>query len=321
MFIAAGCNQSPAQTSVAEAFSEADYTDAESLSSRNDGDDNTAAFSEVLAQYQVLNTRLETAAYRLQKANAALCPVTERSVGMTVHTVYDYPDKLQPIARALLGVASYLTIRTVREGSPAAAAGLQSGDRLLELGGNFAPSGRTAKSFYAALERQAFTQETVSAAVRRGAEDISAVLNPETICGYQFNVFYSERINGHTDGQEIWITSELIRAMPSDTNLALIAAHEMAHAIAGHAGLAQTKALELEADRMAMILIVRAGYDIDRVVEDWARAPHQHGEHSEAVRTGTHPSAAERLENFQQVRAAIKAAEQSGRVITFDLIE
>ena len=273
-----------------------------------------ADFRDVLRQYQDLNTRLASVAYRLQKANAPLCPVTYRDTGFTVHMVTDYPETLQPIARELLSVSDRLSVRTVRENSSADAAGLIPSDEIAQVFGAYVPSGPSAKLLFQAASTRAFEADEAVLKIRRGGQVMDMVLNPETLCGYPVNVFFSERINGHTDGREVWITSELIRSEPNNVNLALVVAHEIAHAIAGHVNQTPTKLLELEADRMALIMLARAGYDIGFAIDDWQYAPRSHGPLDE---NSGHPSSAERLENFRAAEAEIEAKRRAGKPLTF----
>ena len=275
--------------------------------------DNTT-FKDVLAEYQALNSRLEAVSYQLQSANVDLCPRTTRSLGFTVHTVADYPENLQPIARTLLNVGDHLSLRTVRIGSPADQAGLKAGDQIVRLGGTYFPRGRTVSNFYKAAAPRAFEGDNVEITVQRGDNRDTVTAKPESLCGYPVNVFFSERINGHTDGDEVWITSELMRTVPDDVNLALVVAHEMAHAIAGHAGEIPSKRLELEADRMALIMLERAGYDIGRAIQYWAEAPHPH---EGGQVDSTHPSTQERLTHFNAVREDIRSRQTANRELDF----
>ena len=272
------------------------------------------SFEDVLQEYQAFNTRLEAVAYRLQKANVDLCPKIQRTLGFTVHTITDYPEDLRDIARVLLPVSDGLSLRTVRDGSPAAQAGLRPGDQLVQLSGQYFPRGGTASKFYKAAAPRLLEEQQVEILSRRGENEISVQASPESLCGYPVNVFFSERINGHTDGAEVWITSELMRTVPDDVNLALIVAHEMAHAIAGHVEMEPHKRLELEADRMALIMLERAGYDIDTAINYWADAQHPH---SGPNMSQTHPSIRERLTHFNAVREFIRERQARGAPLDF----
>jgi hypothetical protein len=273
-------------------------------------------FSDVLAQYQALNTRLDYVAAPLLLANTALCPRTERSLGLTVHMAADYPVNLQPVARELLSVTDRLSIRTVRAGSPADIAGLKPGDEVLRVNDSAMPVGETAQRFYAAISQDAYRQDQVDLTVKRLGQTLEVSARPETICGYPATVYFSEEINGHTDGEQVLITSELMRNVPDNVNLALIIAHEMGHAIAGHVELRKSKALELKADRMALVLMQRAGYDINAAISYWQKANHPHAGFQRSSKT--HPSISERYENFKAEQARIEKLNTAGQPLTFD---
>lgn len=286
------------------------------------GDTGDVQFTDVLAQYQALNTRLDRVASVLQKANAPLCPVVRRDVGFTAHTVRDYPGNLREVAREFLGVGDGLSIRTVRAGSSADKMGLKAGDRLIGINGRRLATGATQQRFYERVRKTAFAGDDVSLTIARGGNTTpetlkTVVLTPETMCGYPVDVFFDENINGHTDGKAVWITSQLMRTMPDDVNLSLIVAHEMAHAIAGHMNNRPRKELELIADRMALVMMARAGLDIDRALDYWEGAPRPYYEQQD--RSLTHPSIAERTANLADTSAKIKAARARGQDLDFRL--
>lgn len=275
---------------------------------------NELAFAGILKEHQAYNSRLQKVAAPLLKTNAELCPRTRRDIGMTVHTVSDYQPSLQPLAEVLMGASDRLSVRTVREGSPADKAGLKTGDMVIGIDGAYMPGGFTVQRFFRIASQNAFKSETADLKIIRGEKWIKIKVTPETICDYPANVFFNEKANGHTDGQQIIITSELMKTVPDDVNLALIIAHEMAHAIKGHQR--KEKALELKADRMALIMMARAGYDIDRAISYWRDAVHPHANYQASSKT--HPSINERYENFRKEQARIKKLEAAGKVLKFN---
>ena len=281
----------------------------------SNGLEDDVTFEEVLAEFQDLNSRLEQIAYALKSSNQDLCPKTIRDTGLIPHLISDYPDDIRPVAQLLLAASNRLSIRTIRQGSPADQAGLRPKDNIIKLGNQYLPSGPTVMPLFEAfIQRQS---GAFALTYERDGQRYEASLATEKICGYPVNVFFSDHINGHTDGQEIWITSGLMRSVKSDVNLALIIAHEMAHAIAGHQDLIPTKALELEADAMALVMLERAGYDSDAVIEYWQFAPRPHAKRSFA---GTHPSMGERLNNFRKTLRDIRELQQQGRPLDFDVM-
>ena len=290
--------------------------------SQDRSDDTT--FEDVLADYQAINERLHRVAAPLRLKNTHLCPKTERDPGFITHRLTDYPPSLHDIAKALLGVKDNgIFIRTVREGSPADGAKIEAGDQLLKLNGIDIPQpshDRTViatERFYKALAGQAFNAEQTRLTLKTQAGHIYGTsLTAQTACAAPVTVVFSEDINGHTDGTEIIITSALMRAIADDTNLALIIAHEMGHIIAGHAGQEPSQLLELQADRMALVIMENAGYDIDSAIAYWQDAAHPHS--SQQGRSSSHPSIEARLLNFTTERARIRRQQALGDTLAFE---
>lgn len=278
-----------------------------------------ASFEAVLRQHQALNARLDHVTYRLRAANAELCPQTERSLGLTVHTVEDYPEDIQALARATLSVSDVVSVRTVWPGSPADISGILPGDNIISLSGYELPTGPTAKTLYAAIAGQSLNATTIDLRITRNNEEMDINIRPETICGYDSRILWVEQVNAFTDGETLLITSELLRKTDNENDLAMFVAHEMAHAIAKHVEDTPSKTLELEADRMGLVLMARAGFDIDTAIANWPDRPHPHFSNPET--NSTHPSEAQRLENFQATHLKIRAKLKVGEELTFDLSE
>ena len=300
---------------------------AKSAADKALAEDAEVRFSDILDQYRALNERLENVAARLQIANVPLCPLTIRDAGYTVHTLSDYPPQLQPVAQTLLNVDTGLSVRTIRGGGPAERAGLQAGDRLMGINGQRLSDGLTQKKFYDNATETAFGAPTARLTIARNqggdiAEVISFKLTPETICGYPAHVVFDEVVNGHTDGRAVWITSELMRTVEDDDNLALIVAHEMAHAIARHLELTpsdeQRKVLELKADSMALVMLERAGFDIDRAIGYWMSADNP--QRMSQSRSATHPTITQRLDNFEAARRAIELSKRQNEPLYFSIL-
>lgn len=275
-------------------------------------------FSRLLDEYRRMNDRLDRVSAPLRLANAPLCQKTFRDPGFHAHSLEDYPEELRQVAQRLMGVQpEAIYVRSVRRDSPADEADIQVGDRVLRLNGQAVPGGSTMRRFYSALSRSAFGARDTKLTLRSPeGQDYETRLQPATACDYPTRVFYSQAINGHTDGREIYITSELMRVVPDDVNLALIVAHEMAHAMAGHIEETPTRELELEADRMALVLMDRAGYDIDAAIAYWAEAAHPHRKLQD--NSESHPAINERYENFRQEQARLNDLKRAGKDLDFN---
>ncbi len=263
-------------------------------------------FEDVLAEYQAYNQRLSRTAAPLRLKNAALCPGTRRDPGFTLHRLEDYPPRLQPMAEAFLGVkAGGLFIRSVRPNSSAAKARVTAGDQIIQVNENPISPDPLMQSYNRAVLKNGFDSVLSKVEIRTSeGQDYIARIRPETACDIPAKVIFSTDVNGHTDGREVLITSALMQSVPDDTNLALIIAHEMGHVIADHADQDPSQALELEADRMALVLMARAGYDIDAAVAYWKDAAHPHEGGNKAE--SSHPTTRARYENFQNELARIK---------------
>ena len=244
----------------------------------------------------MVNARLARVAAPLRLENSQLCPRTRRDPGFSIHKLDDYPNHIRPMAEALLGVKEGgLYVRAVRPNTSAAKARIEPGDQILAVNENKSSADTMMKTYNHAVLRNGFDSVLSKVSVRTpDGQEYLARIRPDTACDIPAKVVFSQVINGHTDGEELLITSALIQSVPDDTHLTLVIAHEMSHVIAGHAGQNPTQALELEADRMALVLMARAGYDIETAVGYWKDAAHPHDG------GGSHPSTRERYENFQK---------------------
>ncbi|WP_418152393.1 M48 family metalloprotease [Litorimonas sp. RW-G-Af-16] len=296
----------------------AENPDAPTLSAIATRPDNTQ-FADVLAEYQDLNTRLSRVAAPLRLRNSALCPVTERDPGYITHRLDDYPEPLRDVAKSLLGLSDTgIFIHTVRAGSPAEQADIMAGDRLIAMNDFPVPSeGVAIDSFYNAISRQALAEPSTRITLRTPqGSDYTTTLNAQTACDIPVNVIFSDTVNGHTDGEQVLMTSALMRTVPDDVNLALIVAHEMAHVIAGHQGLPPSQAIELEADRMALVLMTQAGYEIDDAIAYWQAAAHPLRERQD--NSSSHPSIKARLDNFNAERKRIRQLQKTNTPLGFN---
>lgn len=286
----------------------------ERMSDEQSGD-KQADFVSVLKSYQDLNTRLENIAAPLLLSNTALCPKVRQDPGFTVHTLLDYPENLQAVARELLPVSETLSIRTIRKGGPAAKAGLKVGDVLRQVESYDIPFGPTARQFYGWVAQKTYSKDYVELSIIRDNIFMDAQIIPQTMCDYPVSIFFSPEINGHSDGEAVWITSGLMRSQKSDNNLALIVAHELAHNISDKTQFKSNKARELMADRMALVLMQRAGFDIDDVLIEWDAGQHPHSDQQKMSKT--HPTLDERYKNFEVESARIKRQINAGQIPTF----
>lgn len=225
-------------------------------------------FAEVLAQHQALNARVEGVAYRLFTAVAEECPRTHRVTGLTAHTLRDYPEDLRPLARHLLGVDEGMSVRSVVDGSPADTAGVEAGDAIRRVGSMPVARSVVADRIWRIAEARELQEEDVALGLVRDGSRVEVDVTTLAACDYPVNLIYSDAVNAHTDGEELYITSELVRRTASDSRLALILAHELAHALVHEGDFTGGPEKELEADARGLELIHAAGFDAAEAIDE-----------------------------------------------------
>ncbi len=319
VLLVTGCR--PAQSSDAPFTAESEKLAVQSPASKQL--DSPAApppdreFQDVLNQYMGLNERLDRIASRLKISNVDLCPKTESDIGLTTHTLSDYPEELRLAARYYLNVDEDMSIRTIRAQSPAAKAGLLAGDRILALNGesliegplfsNPQLKGAMGKALFHTGLNKLNSADTARITVNRRGKSLTKILPITRQCKLPVTLFFSEDINGHYVNGEIWMTSGLLQTVSEDIRIAYIMAHEMAHAL-HHDAQERTPQIELDADRAGLILLARAGYDPAELASFWAEQLYLFdGGDSES---GTHPDLKRRVDNFALTLSYIRAAQE-----------
>jgi Zn-dependent protease with chaperone function len=285
---------------------------------------------EVLAGLHAQDQAVERVGFRLAVANADLCP-GGADAGFQVHTLEQYGPAYREAARRLFGLEGPPGVMAVAPGSPAEAAGLREGDALIAVDARPTPEdgrsserasfGRTAA--VQAQLREALKEPAMRLSVRRGEEPLELTLRPAPACPSSFQVVPDSRLKGEADGDYVQVSSELASLARSDDELAALLGHELAHNILGHparldalkvrrgllAGFGRNarliRATELQADRLAVYLLARAGYAPDEALAFW-----EHARQATRSQLGdpTHPSWSERLASVKAEADRIEAS-------------
>ena len=250
-----------------------------------------------LAALTDLDQRVARVAWRLSEANANLCPTVRLAAGWALHSARQYSPALRPHAEARFGVRGDLPgVLVVPPGSPAAAAGLRTGDLILAVDGRQLSAGKAdgpaewdglAANIRIIDEALAGGPAAFTVAREGGTRELT--VRPQRACGYDVQLDPSDELNARADGRRLFISTALAGFAQSDDELAVILGHELAHHVLGHRpwneaggaarqsneGAWRTRSggggAEQQADRVGLYLATRAGYDPAVAAPFWRR--------------------------------------------------
>lgn len=287
-----------------------------------------------LESLNALDQRVARVAARLWSANADLCPVQQRGAGWMLHAASLYSGELRPEAQRRWGLRGDLPgVLAAPAGTAAAEAGLRPGDLVLGVGDQQLAAGATGRQSYQgfaanvlALDR-ALSRGPQAINVQRGEQVLTLTVRPKPTCGYEVQLDPSSSLNAKADRRRVYLNTALAAFAQTDDELALVLAHELAHAVLRHRPWndpetygrtrnpaapvqARLRDREAEADRVGLWLLARACYDPDVGPSFWRRF----GAANWQVRLPQigHASAGTRARALEAVAAEISRRRQAG---------
>lgn len=275
--------------------------------------------------------RVGEVAYRLALAGKPLCRETWPLTGILFHHLAEYeaPDRAVMIGR--YGLDRGPGILSVVGGSPAAEAGLEAGDVLLQVGGRPFPSGASVAAVKKRPKWRALadaSEDELEAALRRGPAELRILRSGREMgvrllsvpaCLGRVRLARSTQVNAFATGRTVVMTTSMLGFLRNDDELAVVLGHEMAHDILHHpatrteegvlAGLGiKASAMwrrEEAADRFGLRLMAAAGYQLDAAIPFWRRFLGKYDWFPQIFRS--HPSLGKREQIAAQEIAAIRA--------------
>jgi len=271
--------------------------------------------------------RVADIAWRVASRNTDSCPKLWASIGVSLQHVSQYAPAYRAAAQSAFVLDdSYPSILAVAEGSPAAAAGLKPNDTLRGVNGadlasksgaqTTAASYDAVSSAMAALEALP-DQKPAILSIERGGQRLDVSVTPQSACRSRVELAPGNAINANANGLVAQISGRLVNWVESDDELALVIAHEMAHNLLDHpkrlneksalSGLATSlglsgkaqRQMELDADRMGIIMAATAGYNYKIAPDFWARL--NSNSPLAAFLATSHPTTRARRDNAQRV--------------------
>lgn len=287
--------------------------------------------------------RIEDISWRIMSSNAELCEKTRFHSGYLPWTVSLLEREYRDVARRTLRMGDGITVMKVFRDSPAEAAGLRRGDKIIGVEGEEIGEGEEGWKRFLSVSEKSATGGWVSMTVDRAGVESDLHLRPILACDYPVTLSNDDSVNAYADGKSVIITTGMMRFVENDEELALIISHELAHNTLGHiekktgnailgaiigglagayigadfsrlganvGGMAFSQEFESEADYAGVYYAGRAGYDISDAVHLWRRMGAENPAAIHLHRGSTHPSTAQRflaieraVEEFKQKQA------------------
>jgi hypothetical protein len=298
-----------------------------------------AAEAEQLTRMAALQDRLYHVAAPLLINNAELCKTQARNLlGFTAKNRYSYPGEYNEAAHIAFGMGERLQVTGVLAGSGAAQAGLRRGDRLLTAGAKPLPSGPNASTLAGAVFGPLVSAHaSLPMGIERNGNNKQLTIPVTRACGFGIELGNADNVNSYADGTRVMVTRGMINFSHGDDELAYLLAKGMAHNILGHAtsqrnastigsiidnlvtvkpdtsmliGSGGIKAmpqdLDAAADRLAVYLLARAGYNIDGTAPFWKRLAATHPGTVLNGYVANHPATAFRIAAIDKAVAEVK---------------
>lgn len=314
-----------------------------------DGKPQHAENSAVLSLLVARQERIYRVAAPLMVKNAPLCRTQARPLlGFTAKNRYSYPSELGSAVESMLKLDERLRIMQVLDGSGAMRAGIRSGDILQTIQDQPLPVGAQAESESARLIAPLLKNAAdISVSVLRQGQLVKLIIPLTKACAFSMEIGHAPQVNAYADGRRIMLTRGMLEFLSDDQELAVILAREIAHnvlqhtasqqmtattasaidallplqpdpaALSGRGGLRALPAkLDLEADRLAMYLLARAGYDpaaAERTMQKLAQAFPASPTHTYMT---LHPWTSERQQLMQSTLAEIRQKQLTKKPLT-----
>jgi Zn-dependent protease with chaperone function len=296
--------------------------------------------------------RLVRVGERVLFAGAPLCGThVVKAAGFALWNAESAGSGRAPLMRAVFGLDDAVRVRAVGDGAPAAEAGLEVGDTLVAIDGKPVPAGpKAVRAAIAELHRLNQAGRPYTLTVRRDDGLKALTVAPRPRCDYAYRVAGSTEVNAWTNGSTVMVSRGMMRFAETDTELAVVFGHELAHNVRRHltksrinsvaastggtvvdivlgsvgiptfgvfatvgsaAGTrAYSKTWEREADRVGLYFAARAGYDVDKAQRLWRRLAVAYG--GEGQFSSTHPSYAQRIADVTATAREIDAKKARG---------
>ncbi|MCX7284567.1 MAG: M48 family metallopeptidase [Novosphingobium sp.] len=218
--------------------------------------------------------RVQQVEWRLRQAADGLCPRTAADIGVALDDRRAYARTDWPLLAQVLGMADRPVVAALTPDGPAAQAGILPGDAIEAIAGEPVeviiarrrPGPLVADAL---LEEIAATPpgDPLALSVRRGSITKDIFVIPARHCAARLVLETDRSVDAHSDARNVSISTGLVTLARNDDELAMAAAHELAHIIHGDhkgGGIGKRRRMEDAADSLGLQLLHCARYDAAR---------------------------------------------------------
>ncbi len=275
------------------------------------------------------DARLAAIGYRLLTADAPLCREVQPEMGWALQALDQFDAPSRAAAKIAFGFESAVAVEAVVPDGPAARAGLVANDSLLSVAGAPLPPGQAGAKAVVSTRNAVEARlaalppaAPVTIVLRHDGRDRAATVRPVPGCRSGIELVVDDGWLADSDGTRIRVGSRWLERF-SDTEVAVIVAHELSHTILNHqqrlraAGVSRGLLAEVgrnarlfretedDADQLSVSLLYNAGYDPTAAERFWHdKAPAIDGG---LFHSRTHRGALERAARVAAERATIPA--------------
>ena len=296
-----------------------------------------------LTRYVANQEKLYRIAAPLLVKNAPLCKSATRNImGFTAKNQYSYSSELAQTANKLFKLTDHLQVVSILEGGGAERAGIKRGDIFLKVQNQTIPTGINAEIETARLLSTLMSHSAnLPISIERNKQVYNFNIPLTLACAFNLELGNSDVIHAFNDGRRILITRGMLQVLNTDAELAAIIAREIAHSAlkhtaslqmtasaaqaidglipvlrnnAGDAAIKDLKAmpsnLDQAADRVAIAMLVRAGYEAEQLPLSLQKLAAIKNNEKYTV---AHPLTNERLKLMQEVIVQVKQKPSVGK--------
>ncbi|MYL99808.1 PDZ domain-containing protein [Novosphingobium sp. FGD1] len=225
--------------------------------------------------------RLGSIEFALRRAAGDSCEERSAAIGVRIDSLQAYPPGDRGAVRQLTGLGDLPQVVAVAPGSPAARAGVQAGDEIAAV------NGESVSAIEARIDEPSLIADALEEAIadtrsdaplvlelRRAGKPWQAQPEPMHLCAARFILKTGEGLVAYSGGTDVAISDKLVEFARNDDELAVFAAHELAHVLAKDGktrSLRERRAMEDRADILGVELMRCAGYDPVRGMDIWRR--------------------------------------------------